>query len=90
MSERSFSALRRIKNYFRSTMLQSRLNHLLLLHVHKDLTDSLDLVSVTNDFTSNSEHMQSYFGKFTIEDTIPDMHCRQCKRIVFCQICSKN
>ena len=49
MSERSFSALRRIKNYLRSTMLQSRLNHLLLLHVHKDLTDSLELVSVTND-----------------------------------------
>ena len=29
MNERSFSALRRIKNYLRSTMLQSRLNHLL-------------------------------------------------------------
>ena len=71
-------------------MLQSRLNHLLLLHVHKDLTDSLDLVSVANDFTSNSEHRQSYFGKFTIEDTIQDMHCRQCKRNVSCQICSKN
>ena len=70
-------------------MLHSRLNHQLFLHVHKDLTDSFDLVSV-NDFISNSEHRQSYFGKFTIEDTIPDMHCRQCKRKVSCQICSKN
>ena len=89
MSERSFSALRRIKNYLRSTMLQSRLNHLLLLHVHKDLTDSLDLVSVTNDFTGNSEHRQSYFGKFTIEDTIPDMHCRQCMELYFVKFVQK-
>ena len=89
MSEHSFSALRRIKNYLQSTMLQSRLNHLLLLHVHKDLTDSLDLVSVTNDLTSNSEHRQSYFGKFTIEDTIPDMHCRQCMELYFVKFVQK-
>ena len=44
-SERSFSALRRIKTYLRSTMSQARFNHLLLLllHYHQDLTDSLDM-----------------------------------------------
>ena len=31
-SERSFSALRRIKSYLRSTMSQVRLNHLMILH----------------------------------------------------------
>ena len=36
-SERSFSALRRVKSYLRSTMGQERLNSLLMLHVHKDL-----------------------------------------------------
>ena len=35
-AERSFSALRRVKIYSRSTMLQERLNYLMLLHVHKD------------------------------------------------------
>lgn len=35
ISERSFSALCRVKTYLRSTMGQQRLNHLLLLHVHK-------------------------------------------------------
>ena len=35
ISERSFSALRRVKNYLRSTMTQERLNHLLLLHAHR-------------------------------------------------------
>ena len=34
-SERSFSALRRIKTYLRSTMKQERLNSLMVLHVHK-------------------------------------------------------
>ena len=33
-SERSFSAFRPIKTYFRSLMLQERLNHLMLLHIH--------------------------------------------------------
>ena len=32
-SERSFSALRRVKSYLRSTMGQQRLNNLMVLHV---------------------------------------------------------
>ena len=35
--ERSFSALRRLKTYTRSTMVAERLNGLALLHVHKDI-----------------------------------------------------
>ena len=38
-SERSFSALRRMKTYLRSTMKQERLNSIMTLHIHKDLTD---------------------------------------------------
>ena len=33
-AERSFSALRRLKNYLRSSMKANRLNHLSLTHVH--------------------------------------------------------
>ena len=47
-SERSFSALRRVKTYLRSSMGQMRLNNLMVLHVHKDLTDGLDLNEVGN------------------------------------------
>ena len=43
-SERSFSAVRRIKSYLRSTMSQQRLNHLMVLHVHSDHTDKFNLV----------------------------------------------
>ena len=61
-SERSFSAMRRVKTYLRSTMSQDRLNHIILLHCHKDLTDSLDLVVVANEFVDLSRHRLGIFG----------------------------
>ena len=53
-SERSFSTLRRVKTYLRNTMSQQRLNNLMLLHVHRDLTDTLDLSAVANDFVGRN------------------------------------
>ena len=64
VSERTFSTLRRVKSYLRSTMSQSRLNHLVLLKVHSQLTDQLDLIDVANSFVAGSEHRLSLFGKF--------------------------
>ena len=49
-SERTFSALRRLLTYLRSSMTEKRLNHCLLLHIHKELTDSMDLVVVAKEF----------------------------------------
>ena len=40
VSERSASAMRRIKTYLRSTMSQQRLNNIMVLHIHKNLTDT--------------------------------------------------
>ena len=42
-SERWFSPLKRVKMYLRSTTGDSRMNHLMMLHVHKDRTDALTL-----------------------------------------------
>ena len=64
VSERSFSALRRVKTYLRSTMKQTRSNHLMILHVHKDITDSLNLNDIGNEFVRCSEHRLSVFGHF--------------------------
>ena len=61
-SERSFSALRRVKTYLRATMKQDRLNYLMLLHVHKDKTDDLDLKLLVNEFI-NSDHRSNIFAK---------------------------
>ena len=43
ISERSFSTLTRVKTSIRSTMTDSRLNHLLLIHIYKDELDEIDI-----------------------------------------------
>ena len=63
-SERAFSALKRLKIYLRSTMGQERLNHLMILHVHKSRTDKLIVIDIANDFVSKSERRLTIFGKF--------------------------
>ena len=69
-SERSFSAMRRVKNYLRSTMGQQRFNHLMILHVHKSITDGLDIIEIANNFVTRNEHREHVFGKFTNEDLV--------------------
>ena len=55
-SERSFSALRRLKTYLRSTMQQSRLNNIMLLSINKDRVDKLD------QFVRGNEHHLHHLG----------------------------
>ena len=47
-SERTFSALRRIKSYLRTKM------SLMALHVHKALTDTIKLENIADEFVSSS------------------------------------
>jgi hypothetical protein len=49
-SERSFSSLRRMKTYLRSTMSQQRLNHVAILHSHKNMCQELDLNDIADEF----------------------------------------
>lgn len=63
-SERTFSSLRRVKTYLRSTMTQERLNHLLILHIHRDATDALDLCAIGNDLVSARDSRKSISGSF--------------------------
>ena len=63
-SKRSFSAVRCLKNYLRSTMSQQRLNNLMVLHVHGDVTDSLDLKKAAQRFIKNHGHRTALFGRF--------------------------
>ena len=63
-AERSFSTLRRVKNYLRATMTQQRLNSVLVLHAHQDYTDSIDLLSVARDFVALNDNRKCVFGTF--------------------------
>jgi len=44
-------------------MGQDRLNDLMILHVHKDKTDEMNLQSVARDFCFR-EYRQNIFGQF--------------------------
>ena len=57
-SEKTFSALRRILTYLRSSMSEQRLNNCMLLHIHKDFTDACDIKQVVNS------EKRYYFGRF--------------------------
>ncbi len=63
-SERSFSAMRRLKSYLRSTMGQARLNHVIVLNIYKEKLDGLNLRSTANEFVCGSEHRLRLFGDF--------------------------
>ena len=63
-SERSFSALRRVKTYLRSTMSQKRLNHLMVLQIHQEAADELDLKAIGNEFVGDLELRKRMLGHF--------------------------
>lgn len=51
--ERSFSRLKLIKNYLRSTMSQSRLALLTLMCVERDILKSIEFESIIKDFAQS-------------------------------------
>ena len=59
-AERSFSCLRRLKTWLRSTTSQSRLNSLALLNAHRDYTPSME--TVLGEFIALNELRQRIFG----------------------------
>lgn len=61
-SERSFSALRRLKTWTRSTTNQKRLTHLALMHIHSDILDRLDIPSLVQSFIGNTPERKATFG----------------------------
>ena len=64
VSERSASAMRRIKTYLRSTMTQSRLNNIMFSHIHKHLTETMDHTGTLNEFASANDDRRKQFGMF--------------------------
>ena len=68
ISERAFSALKRVKTYMRSTMTGTRLNQLMKLHIHSERTDSINLADIPNEFCSRNEKRLFKLGTFSIAD----------------------
>lgn len=61
-SERTFSALRLLKTWVRSTMTQKRLTYLALMHAHIESLNSQDIRPLMRDFISTTPECTSTFG----------------------------
>jgi hypothetical protein len=62
-AERSFSSLRRLKTYLRSSMLQERLTHCAILHVHQLHLDALNIDDIARDFVEKHDTRRLVFGR---------------------------
>ena len=63
-AERSFSALRRLKTWLRSSMTEVRLNSVAVCHTHQQMLDSMDLTPLCSEFVSRSDLRMSLFGRY--------------------------
>ena len=70
VSERSFSAMNRIKMYLRSTTSGNRLNHCMSLYVHCMLlyvqcknTDQLNTIEIAREFVGDNQARLQTFGR---------------------------
>ena len=55
VSERSFSALKRVKTYLRATTTDTGMNKLMVLHIHKSDTNKVNLYEVADDIIKRRE-----------------------------------
>ena len=63
-AERSFSTMKRLKTYLRSTMLEERLNSLAVLNIHRDVCNKVveeDMDKLINKFAEGSGRKLYFF-----------------------------
>ena len=65
-AERSFSALRRLKTWLRSTMTESRLNAVSVCHVHQHKLDAIDIAELMRQFVACNDTRRSIFGDIAV------------------------
>ncbi|KAL4097919.1 hypothetical protein QTP88_022611 [Uroleucon formosanum] len=56
--ERSFSAMRQIKTWLRTSMLQERFNNTSILYIEKEISKSIDTETIINIFAQNNRYIQ--------------------------------
>jgi hypothetical protein len=56
-AERSFSTMKRIKNYLRNRIGDERLSDLAVLHLHRDIVNSLDPDEIVDEFAKQKRRI---------------------------------
>ena len=51
------------QNLLRNSTTQQRLNHCLILHVHREKTDNFNLTEVGQEFIERNDRRKGFFGK---------------------------
>jgi len=69
-AERSFSSLRRLKTYLRSSILQERLTHRAILHVHQLHLDNLNIDDIAKDFVEKKQCKTSCIRTFLVNSVM--------------------
>ena len=65
-AKHTFSTLHQLKYYLRSTMTQEQLNHVMLLHTHKDRTDNINLLEIAKEFVSFNHGLINFLVIFDV------------------------
>ena len=60
-AERSFSKLKLLKSYLRSTMTQERLNDLAMIALESDMLEKIDYERIVEDFISKNAQRIKFF-----------------------------
>ena len=63
-AERSFSVLRRLKLWLKSTMSENSLNNRMFAAIHKGRIDVVQSENIAEEFVTSNEQRRRYFGKF--------------------------
>lgn len=62
-AERSFSSLRRLKTWLRSSMGQERLSALAVCHTHKDMLDNINIERSVEEFVTRTDIRKHIYAK---------------------------
>ena len=49
-------------------MTQVHLNNMMVVHIHKTLTDTIDVKSILTEFSMANEKRRKVFGSFNLEN----------------------
>ena len=66
--EGSFSTARRLRTWLRSGMDQERFSNLTVLNIHRERTDRLFTIDITNEFADRNTNRKRNFGIFRVND----------------------